>query len=193
MEGLQINIVQHPVQISKVDPGNNAPLQLCKISINEEYRVKWNIHENDFLCLTKNGHLISNSLYRTGMFTPNLKEDKYFLLMKHVEAFYDDSITKDSKRKHHLESRWCILDSNGVEKVVFPSFKTPYLIKDSCIYAIENKYYNIENGEYYGTSYSNMQSIEFLFLEKKYDDDKSKRGVMKINKKDGSWELFSEN
>jgi hypothetical protein len=35
-----------------------------------------------------------------------------------------------------------------------------------------------------------MQSKEFLFLENAYDDDKSRRGVMKIDKKSGTWELF---
>jgi hypothetical protein len=36
-----------------------------------------------------------------------------------------------------------------------------------------------------------MNSNEYLFLNNEYDKDESKRGVMKINKKDGTWELFS--
>jgi len=35
-----------------------------------------------------------------------------------------------------------------------------------------------------------MNTVDYLFLDNRYDNDKSKRGVMKINKKDGTWELF---
>lgn len=168
---------------------NNNGLQLSPIDINQDYRIKWNIHENDFVCLTKKGELISNSLYRVGGFGVKIKED-YFLLLKHVEAFYSDSITKDAKRKPHLASIWCILDKNGNEKVEFEEFKSPYIVKDSQIYSVDRKYYNIESGEFYCYAHSVIQSNEFIFLENSFDDNKSKRGVMKINKKDGTWELF---
>lgn len=171
--------------------GNNISLQLISISINQDYCEKWNIREKDYVCLTKNGKLLRPTLYRVGgINNPNLEKDNYFMLLKHVEAFYDDSITKIQKDKPHLEGRWCIIDKNGIEKVEFPQFKFPYPITDSCIYSIENKYYNIETGEFYCESYSSMVSTDYLFLENKYDKDKSKQGVMKINKKDGTWELF---
>lgn len=58
------------------------------------------------------------------------------------------------------------------------------------IYVIDNKYYNIESGEFYCNSYTSMDTNEYLFLDNKYDNDKSKRGVMKINKNDGTFEVF---
>lgn len=171
----------------------NAPLQLSPITLKEEYRKKWNVHENDFVALTRNGELVSNSLYRVGGFggRSDVNKGGYFMLLKHVEAYYADNITKEKARKPHLESRWVIIDNNGVEKVEFNQFKTPYLTKDSLIYHVDNRYYNIETGEQYGDSiYTKVESKEFLFLENLYDKDDSKRGVMKINKKDGTWELF---
>jgi hypothetical protein len=115
------------------------------------------------------------------------------MLIKHVEAFYSKDIMKMSKSKDakHLESKWCILDREGSELVEFEQFQNPHLIKNSCIYLIDNHYYNIETGEHYCQAYTSMQSTKYLFLDNKFDKDKSKRGVIKINKKDGSWELFS--
>lgn len=173
----------------------DGDLQFSPIVVREDYRKKWNIYPNDFICLTKGGELVRPTLYRVGgLGTTKPGKDRYLLLMKHVEAHYEDSITKDPLRKPHLESRWCILDRHGNEKVEFSQFKSPYLIKDSVIYSIESKYYNIETGEFYCYSSKSMQSSEFLFLESNYyyqqDADKSKEGVMKINKKTGEWEVF---
>lgn len=167
-------------------------LQLGSITLNENYRKQWNIHQNDFFCLVKDGELISDTLYRVGGFgKPELGTDRYFMLLKHVEAYYPDNITKVKKDKPHLESRWCIIDHNGVEKVEFPPFKSPYLVKDSCLYSIGSDYYNIETGEHYCNALGGkVESNDFLFLQNTYDQDESKRGVMKINKKTGDWELF---
>lgn len=167
-------------------------LQLSSIRVNDDYRKKWNIHENDFVCLTKNGQLISDSLYRIGGIGAYLTDD-YFMLLKHVEAFYPDDIMKMSKGKDnkHLESRWCILDKYGNEKKIFEKFETPYIKKGTCIYSIDSNYYNIETGEFYCNSSGCLESTDFIFLENAYDKDLSKRGVMKINKKTGSWQRWS--
>lgn len=66
------------------------------------------------------------------------------------------------------------------------------MVKNSCIYTLEQRYYNIETGELYCQSFTSMQSKEFLFLNNAYDADTSKRGVMKINKADGTFELFKD-
>ncbi len=180
-----------PLVVAGIGNDSNAPLQLSPIKIKEDYRKKWNISENDFVCLTKNGQLVSSSLYRVGGLgsANDIKKD-YFLLLKYVEAFYADNITKEVSRKPHLEGRWCIIDKNGIEKVEFDAYKSPYL-KGGVIYCIDNKFCNIETGEVYCDSYTAISSTDYLFLENAYDKDKSKRGVMKINKKDGSYELFS--
>lgn len=112
------------------------------------------------------------------------------MLIKHVEAFYADSITKDPQRKPHLESRWCIIDKHGDEKVVFEPFKHGYVVKDSVLYTMDSKYYNIETGVLYCYAVNHCESSEYVFLENRFDDDKTKRGVLKIHKKTGTVELF---
>lgn len=193
------NLAVQP-HLHKADVGSSA-LQLSQIQVNQDYLNEWNNNSNDFVCLTKNGELLRPTLYRVGgLNNPKLGKDKYFMLLKYVEAIYDYDFIKKcypnksrkelELEKKHLESRWCIIDENGVEKKEFDQFKSPYLIKDSCIYSIDNNYYNIETGEHYGYSSTSFQSKEFLFLDNRFEKDKSKCGVMKINKKDGSYELF---
>ena len=189
---MELSMLNLPlVQSGKENVG--CDLQLSRISVKEEYRKEWNIDLNDFVCLTKNGELLRPTLYRIGgLNNPKLNKDNYFMLLKHVEAFYSKDILKMAKSTDpkHLESRWCIIDKNGNEKVEFNQFDSPYLVENSCIYSFKSNYYNIETGEHYCNAYKSMASSEFLFLENAYDKDKSKRGVMKINKKDGTWELF---
>ncbi len=190
MELQLLNLLPQP-NLHNGEVGNNGSLQLSPISINEDYCKKWNIRQEDYVCLTKDGKLLRPTLYRIGgVNAPNLGKDNYFTLIKHVEAYYADDITKIDKEKPHLESRWCIIDKNGDEKVDVGPFKYIYIVNGSCIYSVDKDYFNIETGEHYCRAYSSMKSNEFLFLDNEYDDDKSKRGVMKINKKDGTWELF---
>lgn len=169
-------------------------LQFNPITINEEYCKEWNITNKDFGCLTKNGELLHPTLYRIGgLNNPKFGIDKYFMLLKYVEAYYSKDIMKMSENKDpkHLEGRWCILDINGNEKIEFErALDYPYLINDSCIYSIGSHYYNVETGEHYGYSHTLITSKEFIFLDNRYEKDKSKCGVMKINKENGSWELF---
>lgn len=164
----------------------------AKIQIDKNYSDKWNNSSNDFIVLVKDDKILRNTLYRFGglSYPEDIKKD-YFMLLKYIEESYPDNITKDKKKKLHLAGHWCILDKYGNEKIVFEEFKHPYLTKNSCIYSCNNEYYNIETNECYGSSYSSIESSEFLFLDNKYDKDEKKRGVMKINKKDGTFEIFS--
>lgn len=192
------NLLLKP-HLHKANVGSSA-LQLSPIQVNEGYCKEWNERMTDFVVLTKNGELISNSLYRVGGFGADINQD-YFMLLKYVESVYEIDFlkrcypNKSNKQleleKKHLAGCWCILDKNGVEKKVFDQFKTPYIKKGSCIYSVDSNYYNIETGEFYCNSSKLMESSEFLFLENPYDKDLSKKGVMKINKKDGSWSVFS--
>ena len=64
-------------------------LALSPIKINEDYRVKWNVYYDDFVCLTLDGELVRPTLYRVGgLNDPKPGKDRYFKLLKHVEAFY---------------------------------------------------------------------------------------------------------
>ena len=166
-------------------------LELKPVELNADYRKKWNIGSLDDFChLFKNGEKVSDTLYRIGGLGVQL-EDDYFMLLKHVEAFYEDSITKKKDKKRHLKDCFCIIDNNGVEKVIFDKFASPYL-QVGQVYSLNNKYYNIESGKLYCTSYTSMSSREYLFLNNQFDKDKLRRGVMKINNLDGTYELFPE-
>lgn len=194
-----MNELQIKPQLTIPRVGSSA-LQLSPIKVNDEYCKEWNERMTDFVVLTKNGELISNSLYIVGGFGCDIKQD-YFMLLKYVESVYEIDFLKrcypnksnkelELQRKH-LEGRWCIIDKNGVEKKEFDQFKTPYIKKGSCLYSVDSNYFNIETGEFYCNSSKSMESSEFLFLENPYDKDLSKKGVMKINKKDGIWTVFS--
>ncbi len=178
----------------------NAPLQLNSIEIDPEYAKKWNANMRDFLLLCQDGKPLRQTLYRLGgLGSVNDLKNDYFLLLKYVEKVYDyDFIKKCYPNKNkkeleilrnHLDGRWCILDKQGNEKIVFDSFKSPYL-SGGVIYSIDNNYYNIETGYYYGKSYSSMSSDEYLFLDNSYDKDKARRGVIKIHKATGNFEIF---
>ena len=181
---------QDIIKLDSVRHDSNE-LQIGKITLDENYRKKWNVHQNDFICLARNGKLINNSLYRMGGFT-YLKDIKnnYFLLLKYTEDYYPDEITKNKSEKPHLEGKWCIIDKNGIEKREFEPFSSPFLIENSCIYVIDRKYYNIETNEFYCYASHECESENYLFLENSYDKDISKRGVLKIDKKTGKYELF---
>ena len=139
-------------------------IELRPVKIDSKYAEKWNECMTDFCHLYKNGKKVSNTLYRIGGHGVNLK-DSYFLILKHVESHYDDDITTDKKLKRHLAAHWCIIDNNGDEKVVFEKFASPYLCGGQ-IYTLKNKYYNIETGYLYCSSYTFIKSEKFLFLEK---------------------------
>jgi hypothetical protein len=166
----------------------NYNLSLNPICIKEDYKKEWRISESDFMLLCNNGVPLSNTLYRVG----GLNNPNYFMLLKHIEARWEDKILKQCKDKYpkHLDSRWCIIDNKGTEKVIFDTYNHGYLVKGSCIYHIGSKYYNIETGEFYGYSPSSMESSTRLYLDTKYDRDKNKRGVLVIDKLTGTSELM---
>ncbi len=161
-------------------------IQLSRIDVNEDYLKKWNSsHYDGFVLITKDETPLRTTLYRVGGIggLPKAGED-YFMILKYVEAFYEDHITTDPKRKPHLEGRWCILDKEGNEKVEFNQFSSPYLAGGQ-IYSIDSNYHNIETGESYGRAYTSMRSEEFVFLD-------TNNGVLRINKKDGTKKLYKK-
>lgn len=187
--------------IIKSSPNDKIGLQLAKIEVDPAYLSKWNESSKDFVCLVKNGELLRPTLYRIGgMGNPNVGKDKYFLLLKYVEAVYDLEFLKGcypdrsnkqlESQRNHLEGCWCILDSEGNERIVFKQFQSPWLIKDSCLYSLDSDCYNIETGEKYGRSSNCLESNDYVFIANLFDKDHSKRGILKIKKSDGTSELF---
>jgi hypothetical protein len=172
-------------------------LQFSHIDLDDKYIKEWNVHNSDFLILSKNGEPIRNTLYRKGgLSNIKLGVDKYFVILKYSEDIYSKEFMAkikghSSEGAKHLKSSWVIIDSFGNEKIeVKDSLDYPYVIDGSCVYSIGNRYYNIETGELYCRTSKVMNSSDFLFLDNQFDDDKSKRGVMKIDLKTGLSELF---
>lgn len=166
-------------------------LQLRRTELSEDYNKKWNENNTDFLHIYKDGVKVSDTLYRTGMFGGKV-EDKHFLMLKYTEDLYEDKITKDKNKKRHLKGEWCIINSEGKEIKVFErGLRSPYILGES-VYVIDGSYHNIETDELYCKASSSISTDQFLFIENHYDDDKSKRGVLKIDKFDGTYELFSK-
>lgn len=182
------------VKTSKIEETTNG-LQLCTISVNQDYLTEWNEHLSDFLLLARNGKPLRHTLYRVGgLSTQKIENSRYFMLLKYKEAYYSDEFLKMYKVKDpkHLESKWVIIDSDGNERIEFDNnLHYPYLVKNSCIYKLNNHYYNIETGEDYGYTSSTIESNDFLFLDNRLEKDKSKCGVLKVSKKDGTFELFN--
>ena len=194
MKSRKYDILPHELKV------DDNTLQLLPIKLTKKYCKKWNVESNEFYVLAKNGVPINDSIYRVGGLGVDMKQD-YFMLIKYVEAVYDlDFIKKCYPKKtsedlelvrYHLDGLNCIFDKYGNEKKVFDRFKSPNLISGSCVYFIDDNYYNIETDELYCRAYKSMVSSDFIFLENHYDKDLSKRGVMLINKKDGRWSVFS--
>lgn len=175
---------------------SNNSLQLAPALVDLTYLNEWNQHSTDFVQLYKDGKLLRETLYRVGGIGTYIG-GKYFTLLKYVEAKYTLDFLKmchpEKKQNElkkfikHLECHSVILDKHGNEKRVFKPHQTPYVIANSCIYSLDGIYYNIETGERYGSNSRSIQSNDFIFVENSYGENK---GVMKINKKDGTWELF---
>ena len=182
-------MVHLPTQKKEVDV--NA-LHLEPFELDKKYAKKWNAeHYNDFVILVKDGKRVNDSIYRVGGLCSKPDGENYFMLLKYVEAYYPKNIVGNRDPKH-LDGLHCILDKNGVEKVIAKkSGDYLYLVKNSCIYTCKNEYYNIETGMPYCNSSNSIESSEFLFLEDRYSNEKDKMGVYKINKKDGSVEFFN--
>ena len=177
----------------KLKDNNSGLLQLSPILLRDDYAKEWNIRLTDFFCFTINGEILSNSLYRVGGLNyPDFEKDNYFMLLEYTEALYSKDILDMSKNKDpkHLKAKWCIFDTNGVKKLESFEFDRPHLVKNSCIYSSGRNYYNIETLKLYCYSSAEIDSTGFLFLDNKYDNDVSRRGVMKIDKKTGEFELF---
>jgi len=175
-------------------PIDKEGLKLVPIEVKEEYLKEWNESSNNFKVLTYNGELLRNVLYHEGGIGQYDTKKPYLMLLRYEEAYYDKKILKISKsnRAKHLKGCWCILDNKGNEKYICKeTINHPYLVSDSCIYTINSKYYNIETGYCYGESYHKFETSNYVFINNEYDDDITKRGVIKIHKLDGTFELIN--
>jgi len=169
--------------LTETKPEDTTGLHLRHVQLDDRYRKRWNVHSFDDYChLYLGERKLRNTLYRIGGYSVDMKAD-YFMLLKHVESYYEDSITKIKKDKPHLAGHFVIINKNGDEKVIFEQFASPYL-QGGCIYSLNSKYYNIETGECYSDySSKSFSSDEFLFLDNNLVNDRSKRGILRLIRK----------
>lgn len=169
-----------------VNENTTEGLRLCSVTISPEYAKKWNALEKDFVVLVKNGVLLRNTLYRLGGIGKRPDNKSYFLLLKYKEATHSSEDMEKYKFTHrnYLQGSWCILDKDGNEKVNMSDFKSPCIY--GCLYVESNNCYKIETNERICSAHNSMESEKYLFVDNNYDSDKSKRGVLQVNKEDGS-------
>lgn len=168
-------------------------LKLKPAELSPEYRKEWNVHETDILQLYDGDEKISENLYRIGGLGTQLK-DQYFCLLKLVEGYYSDSITKDPKQKKHLATCHVALNLDGEEVFQTNSFQYLYLLGGvlcSTEIAGSKILVNLLTSEIIIKEYSStFSSDEYLFVENRFDKDKTKRGVFQISKADGSVKIY---
>ena len=168
-------------------------MKFVKKEFDEKYSKKWNIYMNDYVQLADDdGNLISDSVYRLGGFFSwnNFNKGEYFDLLKYTEEYFGDNITKDKKQKRHLEGRPCIVDKNGVEKVVAEACDSIYIRNNSVIYSRDKGLYNIETGEYYGKPSTEINGEKYIIIENRWEKDENLKGVFMIDKKTGKKQLI---
>jgi|GEM_PF-1809472 len=183
----------------------SGTIQLCDIEVNPVYLEEWNERAtSDFKVLAKDDAILRNTLYRIGgMSSGEVGETKYCTLLKYTEALYDTSFIKKiypqlnseqvKKKRKHLAYTQTIIDKHGNEVATADEHKYLYLVDgNSCIYSMDKVYYNIETGFRYGSTSNSMSSDDFLFIDNAFDKDVKMRGIIKINKWDGTWDIFTK-
>jgi len=169
-----------------------------EVILTDEYMKEWNIsnqnHKFGMLYSPRNGKL-SNEIFRIGGLSTFKSDEKYMQLLLQVESFYSDEIMKMSKihkvketTNKHLSNTTVIVDANGEIKASFNSLSYPNLI-GGILYIQDGKCYNIETEEMICNVCSSAESKEYIFIEDRYNKEKTKRGVYQIQLETGNYIL----
>ncbi len=152
-------------------------IEFRKAVFTEEYMNKWGISHNDYFQIYSFGELLRPTLYRKGGFNGKWI-DGYMQLFKCVES------------NGYLSNSTCIIDTNGKEMYSSNSILDSVYLRPGGIYVYASKYFNIRNNKLYCRSYTCMTTKNYTFLDNKYDEDETRRGVMKISHDDGSYGII---
>lgn len=166
-----------------------------KISMDPDYAKEWHEHCTDFIMVCDElGNPMREQLYRKGGLGGHWT-DGYILLLKYVEDFYPKHIlemsgTKDSR---HLNSIWCVLDELGNEVFVADGNRLDSLYHiGGLVFSYGDKLFRITDKYTYCESSSNTISTDnYVFIENAFDKDTTRRGVIKIDKHDGTYEIIN--
>lgn len=189
-----LSVIEDPSLFAEV--GEISRVRLSKISLDEAYMKEWNEHMNDFVTMTINGKMIEPVLYRLGGLNFNIKVgfDRYFMLLRYTESRRSERImkmcgSKAPKSDKYLKGVWCIFDKDGklLHENGDDSIHSPYLVKNAPIFSLDGIYYHLLTKKRLGNSRSSIQTDNFIILDNQYEKDEEIKGVIKIDKKDGSF------
>lgn len=130
---------------------------------------------NDVYQIYKNSELLNDLYYRFGGLS-SIKNifDRYFMLLEYKE----DKTFSDGLN----HGNWVIMDSYGVIHKKFELYQHAYLIKDSVLYSLNGKLYNIITDECYG--YGKTMVLEnSVILHREYTEQSN--NALVINKVTG--------
>ena len=131
--------------------------------------------------LYKDGVKISNTYFRLGGFDTGFNNKLYASLIHYPNY----PIDKECWGNH------CIIDSNGKIVLEAEKFDSSLYYLDGVIAKKRDIYINLLTGEPIVKSYStSLKSKEFIFVECNDYEDKFKKGIYKINKNTGEFEIF---
>jgi len=164
-------------------------VELKPAVLTKEYIKEWNIYNPKLYNIYVDGVKKSDKLYTMGVFPANL-ENPYFLILLHREALYELHIEANPEKRKHLESVFTIITNKGEVKKEFNSFNSPYLL-GGLIYVLNNSYYNIETGEKYLNTSHSINTENYLFLDNRYDSVESRKGVMQLDKRTGTYTIIN--
>lgn len=177
---------------------NKGLIEFKPVTLTPEYAKKWQTNLTDYLQIYKDGKLLRPTLYRIGGIGGDWK-DGFIMVLKCEESHYSKEIMEMSEahykkegleyRSNHLSNNSCIIDENGDERFVSNS-SSAYLHKGG-IYSVGGKYYNARNNELYCDSSTTIITENFTFLHNQWDNDKTRRGVLKINHANGLYEIIN--
>ena len=186
-------------KIKELIPSNQAKLinglvfQL--VTLDKDYQKKWNVRNSadDFGIIMRNGNIVNDKLFRIGGLSIFREGEQYISLLHQKESFYSKEIMDMSKSggtANHLANLTTFLNKNGEIAIIFEDKLNYPIIVGGCIYAYNNKYYNIKTQEFICSGYASMKSKDFIFVENKYADDIDRRGVFQINIHNGTYVTY---
>lgn len=172
----------------------NSDLELCPVSLPEDYAKEWNVRLTDFLALTKGVELISNTYYRRGGLFSDRGYD-FIHLIKYTESYYDKDLTEQTKKdpsvRKHLKGNFCLINKQGVETKIFGDFESSYLLCNS-VYSCDAGYFNSFTNELYCKEGKILRSKNYLFIKNQgWNVPEEEEGVYKIDKTTGEFEIIN--
>jgi hypothetical protein len=139
-------------------------------------------NKNNYSLLYKDGKIISNIHFRLGGIPKRFGKDNDFCsLIAYPEL--------NTKKEEGTWGNHCIINMKGEVVLMANKFETSFYYWGGALATIKDVIYNLYTLEPIVESTSKIESENFYFAENRYND-KYQKGVYKINKKTGEYEIF---